>query len=121
MVEDRKSSAHGQNDAIDPGCVKTCTSQGCPELFSQLPSSDRSCQCNWFLHRRNRDGNSTRKLGVGVFTQPGPRSDVSQPLRSQGVPLTTAWCWFESCRAHHGSFLNLISLGYLPDLTTDPD
>src|SRR5882762_2996028 len=33
-----------------------------------------------------------------VFTQPGPRSDVSQPLRSQGVPLTTVWCWFESCR-----------------------
>ena len=28
----------------------------------------------------------------------GPRSDVSQPLRSRGVPLTTVWCWFESCR-----------------------
>src|ERR1700716_2872726 len=78
MVEDRKSSAHGQNDAIDPGCVKTCTSQGCPELFSHLPSSDRSCQCNWFPHRRNRDGNSTRKLGVRVFTQPGSDSDVSE-------------------------------------------
>jgi len=26
-------------DAIDPGCVKTCTSQECAELFS--PSSGR--------------------------------------------------------------------------------
>src|ERR1700688_4008576 len=43
------------------GCVKTCPSQGRLESFSQLPSSDRSCQCNWFLHRRNRDGNSTRR------------------------------------------------------------
>jgi hypothetical protein len=32
--------------AFDPGCVKTCTSLGCRELFSQLPSSDRGCQCN---------------------------------------------------------------------------
>src|SRR5882762_4312828 len=30
---------------MGPGCVKTCTSLECPELFSQLPSSDRSCQC----------------------------------------------------------------------------
>jgi hypothetical protein len=55
--------------AFDPGCVKTRSSQGCAELFSQLPSFDRSCQCNWFSRRRNRDGNSTRKLNVRVFTQ----------------------------------------------------
>src|SRR5258708_39467725 len=54
-----------------------CPSQGRLELFSQLPSSDRSCQCNWFLHRRNRDGNSTPRLGAGVFTQPGSDSDLS--------------------------------------------
>ena len=23
--------------ALGPGCVKTCASQACPELFSQLP------------------------------------------------------------------------------------
>src|SRR5947209_19599511 len=28
------------------------------------------------LHRRNRDGNSTRKFNVGVFTRPGPRADL---------------------------------------------
>jgi len=31
--------------AIDPGCVKTRLNEGRAELFSQLPSSDRSCQC----------------------------------------------------------------------------
>ena len=61
---------------FDPGCVKTRSSQGCTELFSQLPSSGRSYQCNWFPHRRNRDGNSTRKLNIGVFTQPGPVADI---------------------------------------------
>ncbi|SRR6266849_6792737 len=64
---------------LGPGCVKTCPSQGRPELFSQLPSSDRSCQCNWFLHRRNRDGNSTCRSGVGVFTQPGSKADLTAP------------------------------------------
>jgi hypothetical protein len=44
--------------------VKTRLNEGRAELFSQLPSSDRSCRCIWFLHRRNRDGNSTRKLDV---------------------------------------------------------
>src|SRR6266478_4637830 len=32
--------------AFDPGCVKTHTSLSSPELFSQLPASDGSCQCN---------------------------------------------------------------------------
>jgi Dienelactone hydrolase family/Adenylate and Guanylate cyclase catalytic domain len=41
-------SFHGQPNlvAIDPGCVKTRASRGCPELFSRLASSDRSLQCN---------------------------------------------------------------------------
>jgi len=41
-------------------------------VFS-IAFSDRSCQCNWLLHRRNRDKNSTRKLGVRVFNKP-PRT-----------------------------------------------
>src|SRR6266436_221106 len=32
-----------------PGCVKTRLSQGRAELFSQLPSPNRSCQCNRFF------------------------------------------------------------------------
>src|SRR6202022_1063230 len=77
LRDDSGCSAEAATSRMGPGCVKTCASQACPELFSQLPSSDRSCQCNWFLHRRNRDGNSTHKLGVGVFTQPGSFSDLS--------------------------------------------
>jgi len=63
------------------GCVETRSSQGCAEWFSQLPSSYRGCQCNWLPHRRNRDGNSTCKLGVRVFTQPGSNSEVRPPER----------------------------------------
>jgi O-methyltransferase domain/Dimerisation domain len=62
----------------DPGCVKTRLSEDCVELFSQLPSSERSCQYNRLPHRRNRDGISTRKLDIGVFTQAGPETDISQ-------------------------------------------
>src|ERR1035437_361183 len=61
----------------DPGCVKTCLSQGCSELFSQFPSLDRTGKCNWFSHRQNREGISTRKLNVRVFTQPCMRTFVS--------------------------------------------
>ena len=46
-------------------------------IFSILPSYDRNCQCNWFPHRRNRDGNSTRKLNVRVFTQPRSKTEVA--------------------------------------------
>jgi len=53
------------------GCVKTRLGKGGAELFSQLPSSESGCQHNRLLHRRNRDGSSTRKLDIGVFTQPG--------------------------------------------------
>src|ERR1019366_10303039 len=58
-----------------PGCVKTCWSQGCAELLSQFPSLDRAGKCNWFSHRQNREGISTRKLNVRVFTQPGSGAD----------------------------------------------
>ena len=60
--------------AVGPGCVKTCLREGCAELFSQLPSSGRSCRYNRLPHRRNRDRSSTRKFGIGVFTQPGSKA-----------------------------------------------
>src|SRR5882757_7884109 len=44
------------------GCVKTCLGEGCAELFSQLPSSERNCQYNRLPHRRNRDRSSTRQV-----------------------------------------------------------
>src|SRR5712675_1608178 len=56
----------------DPGCVKTCTSQERAKLFSLLPLPDSVCQYCCFPNRQNRDGISTRKLNVGVFTSPGP-------------------------------------------------
>ena len=66
--------------APGPGCVKTCLGEGCAELFSQLPSSGRSCRYNRLPHRRNRDGSSPRKLGIRVFTQPGSKTEVP-PLK----------------------------------------
>ena len=60
---------------LGPACVKTRLGEGCAELFSQLPSSERSCQYNRLPHRRNRDGSSTRKLETGVFTQPGSKAE----------------------------------------------
>src|ERR1700694_2792185 len=65
-----------RNDAFDPGCVKTCTSRECAELFSLFSSFDGDCQSGSFLIQRNRDKLSTPKLGVGVFTQPGPKADI---------------------------------------------
>jgi hypothetical protein len=62
-----------------PGCVKTFLREGCAELFSQLPSSGRSCRYNRLPHRRNRDRSSTRKFGIGVFTQPGSSTDLTAP------------------------------------------
>src|SRR6266850_7956535 len=61
----------------DPGCVKTCTSRECAELFSFFSSFDGDCQSGSFLIQRNRDKLSTRKFGVGVFTQPGSLTDLT--------------------------------------------
>src|SRR5450759_1663984 len=72
----RKLDFGAVRSAFDPGCVKTCLSQECAELFSQFPSLDRTGKCNWFSHRQNREGISTRKLNVRVFTQPGPTTDM---------------------------------------------
>jgi hypothetical protein len=62
--------------ALGRACVKTRLGEGCAALFSQLPSSERSCQYNRLPHRRNRDGSSTRKLDIGVFTQPRSKTEV---------------------------------------------
>jgi hypothetical protein len=61
---------------FDPGCVKTCTSQECAELFSLSSSLSSGRKHFWFSNLRNRDGISTRRLNVGVFTQPRPKGDV---------------------------------------------
>jgi len=57
--------------ANDPGCVKTCTSKECAELFSPFSSFEGDCQCC------SLDQISTRKSDVGVFTQPGPKAVIS--------------------------------------------
>src|ERR1019366_3502111 len=62
---------------IDPGCLKTCMSRECTELFSLFPPFDGDCQSYSFLIYRNRDRLSTRKSDVGVFTQPCMRTFVS--------------------------------------------
>src|SRR5436190_66745 len=66
---------------FDPGCVKTCTSRECAELFSLFSSFDGDCQSGSFLIQRNRDRLSTRKPDVGVFTQSGSRTDIYQSGR----------------------------------------
>src|SRR5258705_12996692 len=46
---------------FDPGCVKTCTSQECAELFSLSSSLSSSRKHFWFSNLRNREGVSTRR------------------------------------------------------------
>src|ERR1700730_3572059 len=64
------------NSAYDPGCVKTCTSQECAELFPLSSSLSSGCKHFWFSNLRNRDGISTRRLNVGVFTRPRPEAET---------------------------------------------
>src|ERR1700692_591756 len=74
----------------DPGCVKTCTSQECAELFSLSSSLSGGRKHFWFSNLRNRDGISTRRLNVGVFTRPRPIPDITpaywQPVAVRAVP-----------------------------------
>src|SRR6266852_1652735 len=60
----------------DPGCVKTCTSRECAELFSLFSSFEGDCQSGSFVIQRNRDKLSTRTFDVGVFTQPGSKPET---------------------------------------------
>src|SRR6266436_4536181 len=68
------------------GCVKTCTSRECAELFSLFSSFDGDCQSGSFLIQRNRDRLSTRKPDVGVFTQSGSNSEVGALNRHVRYP-----------------------------------
>src|SRR6476660_86112 len=63
---------------FDPGCVKTCRSQECAELFSLSSSLSSGRKHFWFSNLRNRDGISTRRLNVGVFTRPRPKAEVAR-------------------------------------------
>src|SRR6266446_9982432 len=63
--------------ASGPGCVKTRLSQGRAELFSNCLLLTEVASAIGFPQRRNRDGNSTRKFNVGVFTQPGTRGPIT--------------------------------------------
>src|SRR5258707_12748821 len=66
--------------AFDLRFVKTCTSQECAELFSLSSSLSSGRKHFWFSNLRNREGVSTRRLNVGVFTRPRPTADIgSQP------------------------------------------
>gem|GEM_PF-3613878 len=65
-----------------PGSVKTRLSQGRAELFSLFSSFDCACQSGYFAIQRNRDKRSTRKLEVGVFTQPGARGPITPGARN---------------------------------------
>jgi hypothetical protein len=69
----------GPTSGLGPGCVKTCTSRECAELFSLFSSFDGDCQSGSFLIQRNRDKLSTRKFDAGVFTQPGSSTDLAAP------------------------------------------
>src|SRR5882672_1622681 len=76
LGEERTSNIRRLRSAFDPGCVKTCTSRECAELFSLSSSPSSGRKYFWFSNLRNRDGISTRRLNVGVFTQPRPTTDI---------------------------------------------
>jgi len=69
------------------GCVKTCTSRECAELFSLFSSFDGDCQSGSFVIQGNRDKLSTRKFDIGVFTQPGSDGDIGGRLGHVCLPL----------------------------------
>src|SRR5712691_5659509 len=73
--------------ALGPGCVKTCTSRECAELFSLFSSFDGDCQSGSFLIQCNRDKLSTLKFDVGVFTQPGSFATGSSRRQVRSRPL----------------------------------
>src|SRR5437667_10469585 len=82
----RHRSNGGRMSAVGPGCVKTCMSRECAELFSLFSSFDGDCQSGSFLIQPNRDKLSTHKFDVGVFTQPG--SFTSMPPSLPICPLS---------------------------------
>jgi len=91
-----QTSAFRRMSALRPGCVKTCTSRECAELFSLFSSFDGDCKSGSFVIQRNRNKLSTRKFDVGVFTQPAPKADVGAGrfLTQSGIPI----CSYEFLR-----------------------
>jgi len=102
----RKSHFKVLRTAFDPGCVKTRLSQGRAELFSQLPSPNRSCQCNRFstttkssrkfyaqVQRRSfhtawvKLGSSCAQLGSPL--RPQLRTPSAGPVRSEKCQWAT--------------------------------
>src|SRR5712692_8762007 len=80
-------NGRGVTSETGPGCVKTCASRECAELFSVLSPF----YCDWqqcsFPIERNRDDISTCKFDVGVFTQPGSIStELSYPHHVRSTP-----------------------------------
>jgi hypothetical protein len=55
--------------------------------FLNCPLPKVVASTNRLLHRRNRDGSSTRKLAIGVFTQPGSKPEKLN--ESKCFPLFT--------------------------------
>src|SRR5260221_11098063 len=76
----RKSGLRAVRSVVDPGCVKPCTSPECGELFSLSSSLSSGRKHFWFSNLRNRDGISTRRLNIGVFTQPRPTADLGHSV-----------------------------------------
>jgi hypothetical protein len=74
-----------------PGRVKTCARGEAAELFSQFSSFDGASESGSYLIQRDRDKRSTRKLDVGVFTQPGSKTEVE---------LANADFWFTPQSRH---------------------
>src|SRR6478672_9550685 len=79
----RTSRSNDGRSVFDPGCVKTCTSRECAELFSLFSSFDGDCQSGFSVIQCNRDKPSTLKFDIGVFTQPGPEPDLSASTRRE--------------------------------------
>src|ERR1700687_2193196 len=90
-----KRTLHGHRfwSVNDPGCVKTCASRECAELFSPLSPVRLCCQCCSFPIQRNRDKISMCKFDVGVFTQPGSRlcENAHQP-RMRRIVFSISFC-----------------------------
>src|SRR3981189_2091355 len=64
--------------AFDPGCVKTCTSRECAELFSFFSSFDGDCQSGSFLIQCNH---TARPLS-------GHRAVAQRPVPEAPLALT---------------------------------
>jgi hypothetical protein len=110
----RRDCQKDKMSALGLGCVKTWMSQGCTELFSLLASPDSSRQRYWFSNRRNRDGISTRKFCVGVFTQPGSNSDFGASDREvrftshNGLKSDITACPFRASNGHRSLLDHLV-------------